>query len=248
TIPNTLDDGDYVELHGTDTATSRIFTDWKGTAGNPVWVVGQDGSEPDIRGYYELRDCDYVYMEEIDFNGNSTYTNGALKIEGGCSFISIRNSFIRNYDYNGNSAGISIDADLGYGEGYTHDIVMYNNVFSSLGDWETTEDEDFHGVQPRGEPSSGLETYNVWLLDNTFTQVSGNAMQVTAIEDPQYKQYCNHIYAGRNDISQGRQAGLWSKVAQDVVFSQNTIHNMRRHGDSGLGDAFGMQYGTDRLW
>jgi len=248
TIPNTLDDGSYVELHGTDTSAGRTFTDWKGTAGEPVWIVGIDGSEPIIRGDYELRDCDYVYMEEIDFNGNSTYTEGALKIEGGCSFISIRNSWIRNYDWAHNASGIGIDADLGTGEGYTHDIVIYNNIFDSLGDWQTTEDEDFHGIQPRGEWQNSLETYNVWVLDNTFTRISGNAMQVTAVEDPQYKQYCNHIYAGRNNISQGRQAGLWAKVCQDVIFSQNTIYNMRKHGNSGLGDAFGMQYGADRLW
>jgi len=248
TIPNVLGAGAYVEVHGVDTSTGRTYTGWEGAASSPVWIVGQDGSEPSIRGDYELRNCDYVYMEELDFNGNSTYTEGALKIEGGCSFISIRNSFIRNYTWGHNASGIGIDADLGIGEGYTHDIVVYNNIFDSLGDWETTEDEDFHGIQPRGEWQNSLETYNIWVLDNTFTRISGNATQVTAVEDPQYAQYCNNIYIGRNNISQGRQAGLWAKVSQDVIFSQNTIYNMRKHGDSGLGDAFGMQYGCNRLW
>jgi hypothetical protein len=76
----------------------------------------------------------------------------------------------------------------------------------------------------------------------------GNGLIINALYD--YRQSStHHIYVGRNLAYENRQAGLWCKQADDVIFSQNVSRDHRRDIEGfSDGEGIGCQYGPNRIW
>ena len=155
------------------------------------------------------------------------------------------------------AAGIAIAiADAGSGThrfmkfvaSEVHDIVFYNNRLHDTDLWnDVTNDWDFHGISvSTWHRTSDTRLRRVWVLDNTFYHLSGDSVQVNA--NTAGNAALHHVYIGRNTAYENRQSGFWCKQASDVIMSQNTVHTMNVVGTGLSGNAFGFQYGPDRLW
>ena len=235
-FPSSLNEGAYVEIHGTFTSRAEIRAN--GSAESPIWLRGSSSSPALFSSVgMVIRESDYLIIENIVFNG------GMLSVG---SANAINHIAVRNCDLGHSNSSLM---EIGAAEGdIIHDVVIYDCVFHDTGDWETTEDEDYHGINPNtwsGDSTS--EVYNVWILGNTFYQLSGDGVQVNAGNWQGSHEALHSIYIGGNTSYKNRQSGFYCKQATDVVISQNTIWGMRMHG-SQQGSAIGILYSPDRLW
>lgn len=57
----------------------------------------------------------------------------------------------------------------------------------------------------------------------------------------------NHVYIGKNKVHHGKQYGLFTKQAADVIFSQNKVYSFRPSSSS-IGGGIGLLYGPSRVW
>lgn len=245
--------GTYMEVHGHFSTGVTLKFDC--TEARPCWLRGaSQATAPVWSARINLANCKFLFVENFDSNGG---IGGGFAVTGmKANNVVIRHSKIRNKTWTGNTSGIGINPDRG--GGVIHDIVVYDDQFSALGDWQETQDQDFHGVNPnlwgRGKYPA-TEEYNIWVLNSSFYRIGGNAVQVNAATtgpctkhfDCSFGAHLHNIYVGFNTESEGREAGFWSKQASDVIFSQNVAHNNRKEGGQ-PGDCGGYQYGPDNLW
>lgn len=233
--------GAYVEIHGGPYATdlNLIFA---GTAENPCWFRGTSGSIPLFTNRTRFGNSTYLFVEYLEFNGGN---NNCISIYGAtANNVVIRNCKFKNRTWTSNTSGVGITPDQ---NGNVHDIIVYNNEFSELGNWLATEDQDFHGINPNTSGRTApTELHHVWMLNNSFYHLSGNGVQVNAGSAAMID-YLHHMYVGKNTGHANRQSVLWSKQASHVIMSQNICYDSRKHG-SQPGDGIGYQYGPDNLW
>jgi len=238
--------GTYIEINGGPYTTS-ISTSFNCSANAPCWLRGGNANSQTVfsgSGIF-VQDSTYLIIENFDMNGGTG--DSGMAVSGVNSHhISFRNSSIQNKPYPGNNtSALSIIPKNG---GSVTDIVVYNMYFASLGNWLATTDQDFHGVVPSlwGRDSTATVN-NVWFLDSTCVNISGNCIQVNAGNWFDSYKYLHHIYIGRNKGSYSRQAAFWSKQASDVIMSENEAFGGRQHG-SQPGDGMGYQYRPNNLW
>ena len=232
--------GSYIELHG-EHAFGRLRKVFNCTATQPCWLRGSAAKKPVLTGSLEL-EASYLFVEHLDFNGGS---NGAITVMGANSHhVVIRHSSIQNRAYSSHSSGIGMSP---FASGKVHDIIVYNNLFRELGDWQATDDLDFHGVSAGIVRDSNSELNNIWILENTFYHLSGNGVQLVAGNWVDSEDYLHHVYIGKNTAHDNRQAGFWSKQASHVILSENISYGSREHGLQ-PGDGMGFQYGPDNIW
>ncbi len=237
--------GTYIELHGGPYTGTRNLT-MSGTSGSPVWLRGTAGSMPTVTGLFSVRNSTYFYIEYIDFNGGN---DSAIVVindnsSGVTNNILIRNSKFRNRGYTGHTSAIGITP---YQATAVHDVVIYNNEFSELGDWQGEADTDFHGVNPDTYGKSPpTEEYNIWILNNTFYHLSGNGVQVNA-NSLAMTPRLHHVYMGKNVGHALRQAPYWTKQGSHIIISQNIAYDNRMHGLQ-PGNCAGWQYAADNVW
>ncbi len=245
TIPEiTYAAGSYVEVHGGPYTDTYIVLQFSGTADSPVWFRGTPGAMPIISGNVFISDSSFAILENLDFDGGSgsCIRMAALNI----NHIAIRNSKFRNRVYpNQNTAAIGITPNLG---GTIKDIIVYQSEFYGLGDWQTTVDQDFHGINPNlwGRDATTTQ-FNIWILNNNFYNLSGNGVQVNAGNWDYSHQYLHHVYIGKNVSHDSRQSAFGIKQSTDVIISQNTTYSNKDHGvQEGTGIVY--QYAPDNLW
>ncbi|MDH5179695.1 MAG: right-handed parallel beta-helix repeat-containing protein [Gammaproteobacteria bacterium] len=244
TIPNMVfPAGSYVEIHGGPYKEQGIKLRFDCTAAKHCWFRGTPDAKPVFTGSMHIVNSRYVILEHLDFNGG---IGGAMAISGNTGqHIAIRHSAIRNRFYVNHTSGISIQPLRG---GNISDVVIYKNRFSELGNWKTAKDEDFHGVTPNLWARDATTSLSrVWILENEFSHLSGNGVQVIAGNWKNSYKYLHHIYIGKNIGYNNRQTAFWSKQASDVIISQNISYGGRRHGTQ-PGDGIGFQYGPDNIW
>lgn len=242
-VPGTLSPGAYVALHGGPYTSTIAFLNINCSEQQPCWIRGALGQEPVITDKFRVEDSSYLFFENLKFSGGS---NGAISIKGmNTHHIAIRSVTIENRVYTKNTSGIGL---LPHKGGTIHDVVIYGSKFDGLGNWQAVEDEDFHGVNPNlwGRDSSTSQ-YNIWILNNTFHNISGNGVQVNGGNWTDSYKHLHHIYIGNNYAYENRQAGVGSKQASHVIISQNTLHSALRL-KGGNGDGIAYQYGPDNLW
>lgn len=185
--PSSAKAGAYIEIHGGRYEEEKYDFTFTGTAEKPVWFRGTPGEMPIFTGRFFVRDSQYLFIEYIDFNGgydgsvNTTenprdfeggWPKGSIKMTDRTNeHICIRNNTFRKKKYGtSNTAAIDGSPDEGYS---LHDIIIYNNTFYQLGDWDTTEgDLDFHAIYPnlwgiQASVKPVTENYNWWILENT---------------------------------------------------------------------------------
>jgi len=217
TIPTSYAAGSFVWMQGGPYSASQTLT-FNGTADNPIWFRGNPDSMPTFTGRLTVgTGSSYAIMEYLDFNGGSSACISLIGLS--IRNIGIRNSKFRNRLWTNNTAAIGSTPAQG---GSIHDIVVYNNLLYSLGDWQSAADQDFHGINPtlwgRTPPTT---QYNFWALNNTGYYISGNLVQTNGGEASDLiRPYLHHIYVGKNYAHHGRQSGFATKQATDVIISQ----------------------------
>lgn len=248
--------GAYISLHGgpyTETYLNLVF---KGTPENPIWFRGNQNLMPIISGRISIKNSSYALIENIDFNGNGN-SLGSIKFSSlNVHHICVRNAKFHNKTWTSNTAAIGSTPDQG---GSIHDLVFYNNDFSLLGNWESSTDQDFHGINPdlwgRTPPTT---QYNIWALNNTGSYISGNLVQfngdqrdvaraITEGRTETSLENFHHMYVGKNLSHHGRQDICVMKFTTDGIISQNeSYQNYNNVASGGTGIVF--QEGPNYIW
>ena len=245
TIPETdFPAGSYVEIHGGVYDDDYIVMDFHCTVTQPCWVRGTPEDMPKISGMIWGNVMTYVIFEYLDFVGG---TNAGFNGAGAGNHIALHHSLIHDKTYVSNTAGVAVGPVAG---GILHDVVVYNNRFYELGNWQAEEDEDFLGFNPSMwglDNTSGAEAYNIWFLDNYCYHISGDCVQVNAGWGEGVGELLHHIYIGNNTAHHNRQSGVGVKQSRDVIISQNTIYGHREVGEQ-PGDGIIFIYDPDNIW
>jgi hypothetical protein len=232
-----LEPGDVVQLAN---SSAVISITGHCSAAEPCWILGRGAV---LTGRILVSNASYLLLDSVTFDGG---TGGMLSIRGANTHhIAVRNSTFANRGWAGNTTAISSIPDLGEA---MHDIVIYGNSFSHLGNILAADDQDFHGYGPSlWSRDSTTSHYDIWFLENSCHRLSGDCIPINAGNWSDSQQYLHHIYAGKNEASQNRQGCVWVKQASDVIASQNVAYDM--NGGSGdAGHGFGGQYPKDNIW
>lgn len=240
TIPKPLPPGSVVEIHNACAANGfgYCLVHGEGTVDQPIFVrgVGEPRMEFQIEiGFYG--DAKYIVVD-----GLSCFGAFVLGRQDGHSFttscISIRNcNFYGSADHNG---GIRVTS---WTDNPVSHVVLYDNVSHDNGVWDplvAEGDQDFQGCSVVGKVD------HFWAVDNEFYHNSGDGLQMNAGNRATQPEM-HHMYIGRNVSHHNKQAGLWTKQAVDVVFSQNVVYG-QRNSSSAYGAGMGFQYAPERVW
>jgi hypothetical protein len=176
-----------------------------------------------------IADSTYLIIEKLNFHGG---VSGAINIAGMYTHhVAIRYSSIKNREFVSNTSGIGMQTDFG---GAMHDFVVYKNKFEALGDWTAIDPSgqtDFHGINPNlWDRDSTTSLYNIWILENTCLNLMGDCIHTNAGNWPNSWDYLHHVYIGKNVCGPGRQVGIGTKQASDVIVSQNITYGDRVNG------------------
>jgi hypothetical protein len=228
TIPNTFSAGSYVEIHGGPYSLSITCN---GTAAQPVWITGTQKNRPifqglGIQGTYYI--AQYLFFQELNGFGFLYPTSYACirycEFDGGGQYSSSNGSGI---GFDGNSAS----------ERNTY-MVVYNNKIHDLGQWNTNENADFHGIKPR------YYCHYIWILQNQIYRCQGDSVQTGEANGTDFPRY---VYIGGNKMSQNKENGVDIKHGLDIVVSQNKIFGMDAYGDS-AGEGIIIHDSSDNVW
>ena len=228
TIPSSLPAGSVVVVSGTYTTDhGDVPIAANGTAANPVYIRGfSETQRPTIRRSLNIRG-QYWVIEYIDLRPQPSLW-GAILVEN------THHGVVRHSDIAGDgqttAGGIYVGAST--------DIVIWNNAVHDGGDVNATYDQDKHCIVI----STGS---SIWVIDNELTRCSGDGIQLNA--GANNNAALHHVYVGRNNAHHNKQAGFWTKQAQDVIFSENVSHS-HRSSDSSSGQCMGGQYSPGYVW
>jgi len=220
--------GSVIEVHGVYTFQhiSPYQITSRGTVSQPVFIRGIDVStRPTIQAAWTMRGT-YLIVENLNF------APGKLTILAPASHVAFRHSEIGGTPRGGGLAVVNYTTDVA-----SH-VVIWDNYIHDGGDLNATSDQDIHGV------AVGSSVQNLWVVDNEIARNSGDGIQINA---GRAQATTHHIYFGRNHAHGNKQTGMWTKQANDVIFSQNRLHN-HRPGNSSGGECAGGQYGPARVW
>lgn len=248
----TLSAGDVLVIGGT--FVGSITFSAVGTALSPVWVLPIDENAKIVGKWSIAGTTEYVIWEGLkaEFGHVSAASNSKFEIGAGVHHFCWRNTTITG---KGSTDGTSGDATLNqtlfilinpsaYGE--THDLVFWNNSLSFFGNkMYSSGDPDAHGI------SMGIYVEDIWIVNNTFSYGSGDAVQVGAGTNGTNADSTNarNIYIGMNTASNTCQTAFWAKQSNGVIMSSNTIYDTRRDCPSDMsGGGLGGQYGPKNLW
>ncbi len=225
TIPTRLSPGSVVEIHGGPYIAAETILLAQGTAQMPVFIRGIN--YPRFSGKMTFYSQDGEESRYTIIEGLSVCRFWVI---APTSYLAYRLNDVQGDRENG---GIGIDS---YNSAYAnHHLVFYRNAIHDNGDWQADHDQDVHGI------CLARYTSEVWVLGNKMYRNSGDGLQINA-GSMALQSYTHHIYAGRNESHHNKQAGLWCKQAVDVIFSQNTCHDLRPIGQRP--SAFGAGPGT----
>jgi Bacterial Ig domain len=260
TIPNLLGAGSYVELNGIyarDHVSPRGL-ELAGTSNAPVWIRAADPQNPPvITRWWEIVNSSYFVLEHLRFADDASDTTNAGTLTGKLFFYGQRSNgtaapvsfgVVRHSEFSGNIN----NGGLGFNIGLVYNVVLWDNHVHDNGDVNDPLDQDVHGITIGGRGNK----HNIWVVDNEMARNSGDGLQINggteSLNAPAgtaavTESSIHHIYVGRNYSHHNKQTGMWSKQAQDVVFSENTTSN-HRPSSSASGACMGYQYGPDRVW
>lgn len=238
TVPDVLPAGSVVEVHGMYAYAPQGYQEieCQGTSDRPVFIRGQALSRrPEwLRALY-IRGS-YCIVENIVCRDDDGVNQGSVW------FLAPANhAVLRHCDVSGNrNRGGGVRA-VSWDENIVHNIVIYANAIHDHGDWSNRSgDQDVHGV------AVSANAHHIWILDNEIYHNSGDGIQINAGSRAK-QSTTHHIYVGRNVSHDNKQTGMWTKQAEDVIFSQNTCYN-HRPSDSSNGAGMGFQYDPENVW
>ncbi len=235
--------GTYIELHGGPyTGGGQIIITGNGTASNPVWIRGES---PTVRAGITkemLVRGSYVIVENLVFSVDAAKIGLRQSGSGGFNIdhISIRNCEMYG---SGNWAGTTSCVGIGgYPENRFTDIVIYKNYFHDRGDLSPTVDQnDYTGV------TTGPNTDRIWILDNDFSRLAGDAVLVGKAVIADDSQRPSYIYMGGNDFYDNRENAIDIKESDHVFVIDNDCHGFEITTSS-TGEAVVLHDGTENVW
>jgi hypothetical protein len=236
TVPVDLPAGSVVEVHGTlytysNGPSGEVLLSGVGTTERPVFIRGVGSprfSKTFSIGYYGS--TQYFIMEGLSGFGCVISTRPdpiVLDTEYLC---------IRGCEFYGNENGGGIQI-ASYSANKIEQIVLHGNAIHDNGVWDpniAVGDQDTHGIVVNGGVSY------LWVVDNEIYHNSGDGMQVNSYTD-------HHVYAGRNQSHDNKQAGFGTKTSQDIIYSQNMLYG-GRYSSSSQGAGLYVQYDPNRVW
>lgn len=183
---------------------SRTFSG-TGTAQNPVVFSGV--GNPAFTGVVAITGS-YVIVENI------LVTNGGIVRFSG-DHLALRNSEVSNNS--GGNSKIAVSTNSG-----SSDIVVFRNKIHDNGQWQSTAENDFHGVSASGP------LQRMWVLENETYHNGGDSVQV------------GHgggnsvvgLYIGRNTMHHDRENAVDLKEVSNAVVSSNTMYGYRTTSSS----------------
>lgn len=249
TFPSPIPAGSYVEVHGTYTSGNNIIITGKGTndtwsagSAGPVWIVGENiSTRPNFTQRLVITGT-YIYFDTVYFStGYGSFQVGSATTGYAADHIVLRNS-----EAAGNNSVVRSNVSVvGASTTPVTNVVIYKNTLHGAGDIAANYDQDAHAT------TVGVNTSNVWFLENTIHTSSGSGAQVGGASAGY--DTCHHVYYGKNHVYNTRAAGLAVKYASDIVFSQNSLHDLidtRPLYDISKSPSKGVgyQYAPNRLW
>jgi len=245
TIPNPIPAGSYVLVDGVyNYKLGGVIRIWgNGTSGNwaantsgPVWIVGTGGkSRAEFTDYKMVISGSYIYFDNIYVRSGSRFQVGSYNSGEAAHHVLLRDSEVQGLPTDGAGA---IVATVSSSSDPVDHVIFYNSVFHDTGNINSTSDDDAGIVV-----TSPYTTY-AWILNNTMHTSSGTGVQ---INPSGASASSHHIYVGQNHVYNTRQSGIWVKYATDVIFSENTIHDIITTSWS-PSKGMGAQYEPQRLW
>jgi len=236
-IPKPIPAGSIVEVHGGPYTGSvgSVFVKGYGTLDRPIFVRGLAGDIP----YFSTKiraEGTYMILEGLAAIGCNVM--GEYNGTRDTNHIGVRNCNI--YSTSKRSGGVAVGEYTASSPVRVDDIVVYNNNIHDFGDIDSEVDEDAGGVFLASKAA------HVWIVDNQIHELSGSGVQVLPGNSIS-GQTAEYIYVGRNHVYRARQSGIWAKYGRDIVFSQNTIHDII-HTAWSPSKGMGLQYGPQNVW
>lgn len=234
TIPEiTYEAGSYVEIHGGPyTGGGQLILGANGTPGKPVWIRGVSADKKALITGTTILKGQYIFLENLRYTEQSKTLQ--LRTHNGSSLhhVVIRNSVFSGSGHaTGNGSAIAI-----YGGSVTqrfHDIIIYNNQISYLGNSYSdvspesgnAPENDKHGILVRSN------TDRVWILNNSIHHMGGDSVQVgvASIKD---SDRVKNTFIGGNDFYDNLENAVDVKEADDTIVSTNKMRNWIQHKDN----------------
>jgi len=243
TLPRPIPPGSFIELHGRyNSGQGGVIhfegygtsDQWQPNACGPVWIVGaNENSMPLVGPLKTVVYGKYIFIENIKF---SRLQIGSPAIGFKAEHILVRNSVMRG-DAKSRWNGITIS---GSNDAPLYDIIIFKNIIYNYGDINTSQDQDACGIYV------SAYTGYVWILKNKVYECSGSGIFAGGQWNENPKN-THHIFIGRNEVYNVRQSGIWVKNGEDIIFSQNYVHDIIDTSWS-PSKGLGAQYGPVRLW
>ncbi len=234
TIPLALPAGASVHVHGAygQSHVSPNVIEASGTQSAPVWITGSGPTS--VTRPLHIHGT-YFVVERLTFR-LADAGQGTFKIISPTS-----HGVLRHCDVGGNKdgGGVVVSYNKSFGGTVSH-VVLWDNKIHDNGNVLSPHDDDDHaiGVGPR--------VSYLWVLDNVLSESSGDGIQINA-ESADEQAGLHHVFVGRNLVFRTRQAGLFTKQATHVVFSQNRIHDVINTSWS-PSKGLGYQYAPEDVW
>jgi cysteine-rich repeat protein len=220
TIPASVPAGSVVEVHGgpyNDNTCDggKTCMAGAGTATYPIFYRGINNAvirDRQIRVGTSSASASYLVVEGFDIDQPNNYD----------TILIGPNLVFRNNEVRGNDLFRRAGAAVNPGS----NSVFFNNHIHNLGQWDYTAGEgDFNGFSLIGG------TQDVWMVDNHIHHMGGDGVGSCH----SCRQTASYYYIGRNNIHDNGENALDFKEINNVVVSQNEMHDMYGFGVGAAG-------------
>lgn len=223
-IPGSPAAGAKIVIDGAVSGNKSIS--FSGTSGSPIWIMGYNtNSKPQLTGAWGVNGS-YLIFDSLHWNATNL-SDINLVSEGNYNLF--RNCLFRNTFGSGYGAGI--------GAGGTN-LIFYRVTVYDQGNWQSSTDVDRHGFKVYGGG-------DIWIVDSDIFHCQGDGVQVG--DQNNASGAINKVYVGRNMAYENLQSCFWTKNATDVIFSENTCHDIT-FSNGGIGQGMGGQYDPKYVW
>ena len=221
TIPEgTFSAGTVFVLRGVGyTTQGQIITTFNGTSVDPCWVLG-DGLV-NLQGEWIIKG-EYLIVDGVGgTQAGAVYPRINIRTHGAAEDSD--HICVRNGTFTGDGSLLSNGTALGcygaVGED-RHDFVFYNNTISGWGiDDPAQTENDRSGFGP------DINTYNIWILENTVFDMGGDGAIVGRVSVTGGNVPVDNVYIGGNHFYSNHEDGIDIKTATDIVLSENILHD-----------------------
>jgi hypothetical protein len=218
--------GSIIEIHNGPYNPSILCAYSETTSDKPVFIRGYSSSDkPILSGFPFYIHGDYIIIENIEMQSPdvnnigsiTTWYNGSVINDKSPNHIAIRDCVLTGPNDVSSVNGISLYSGNGsYPASY---MLVSNCEISYYGKYDHTIDvndlNDAFGVA-----SWGYASY-VWIIGNNIHHNGGDSVQIgnNSARNTQY------VYIGGNNMHHDRENAVDIKQAEDVIISQNTMHD-----------------------